>query len=97
MTIVTNSNPDVFRQAMTCFASGVTAVTTREVGVPSGLIATSVCSLSVDPATVLVCVNKTALCARCHPSHKSFRCEFAVGRANDCCETLQFVPRCGPL
>lgn len=60
MTIGTNSNHDVFRHAMTCFASGVTAITTREVGVPSGLIATSVCSLSVDPPTVLVCVNKTA-------------------------------------
>jgi len=61
MTIgATNSNPDVFRHAMTCFASGVTAITTRDVGIPSGLIATSVCSLSVDPATVLVCVSKTA-------------------------------------
>lgn len=27
---------------------------------PSGMIATSVCSLSVDPATMLVCVNKAA-------------------------------------
>ncbi|MFK0378317.1 flavin reductase family protein [Pandoraea sp. NPDC090278] len=51
---------DVFRHAMTCFASGITAVTTYEDRVPSGLIATSVCSLSADPATILVCVNKTA-------------------------------------
>ncbi|MDR3399409.1 MAG: flavin reductase family protein [Pandoraea sp.] len=53
-------SPDVFRHAMTCFASGVTAITTQEADMPSGLIATSVCSLSVDPATILVCVNKTA-------------------------------------
>ncbi|ALS61712.1 flavin reductase family protein [Pandoraea norimbergensis] len=51
---------DVFRHAMTCFASGITAITTQEAGVPFGLIATSVCSLSADPATILVCVNKTA-------------------------------------
>lgn len=60
MPTTTNVTPDVFRHAMTCFASGVTAITTREAGLPSGLIATSVCSLSVDPATMLVCVDKTA-------------------------------------
>ena len=60
MPIRNNVNPDVFSYAMTCFASGVTAITTREAGLPSGLIATSVCSLSVDPVTMLVCVNKTA-------------------------------------
>jgi flavin reductase len=60
MPITTHVNPDAFRHAMTCFASGITAITTREAGLPWGLIATSVCSLSVDPATMLVCVNKTA-------------------------------------
>lgn len=58
--MTTHVNPDVFRHAMTCFASGITAVTTREGEVPAGLIATSVCSLSVEPATLLVCINKTA-------------------------------------
>ncbi|MDR5822335.1 flavin reductase family protein [Caballeronia sp. LZ043] len=60
MSIETNTSAETFRHAMASFASGVTAVTTCEHGVPAGLIATSVCSLSVDPATVLVCVNKTA-------------------------------------
>jgi flavin reductase len=60
MATTTNVNSDVFRHAMACFASGVTAITTREAGVPSGMIATSVCSLSVEPATILVCINKTA-------------------------------------
>lgn len=53
-------DPDLFRHAMTCFASGVTAITTQELGHPSGLIATSVCSLSVEPATIIICVNKSA-------------------------------------
>ncbi|WP_202988061.1 flavin reductase family protein [Pseudomonas typographi] len=51
---------NLFRQAMASFASGVTAVTTQENNVPCGLIATSVCSLSAEPPTVLVCVNKSA-------------------------------------
>lgn len=60
MSLTPHMNPDTFRHAMSCFASGVTAITTREAGVPSGLIATSVCSLSADPATMLVCINKSA-------------------------------------
>ncbi|MGH8417684.1 MAG: flavin reductase family protein [Pseudomonas sp.] len=60
MSITRDLDPDLFRHAMTCFASGVTAITTQESGIPSGLIATSVCSLSADPATILVCINKNA-------------------------------------
>lgn len=60
MSTETSNTADAFRHAMASFASGVTAVTTRENGLPAGLIATSVCSLSMEPATVLVCVNKTA-------------------------------------
>jgi flavin reductase len=60
MQMTSNTNADVFRHAMTRFASGITAITTRENGLPSGLIATSVCSLSAEPATMLVCVNKSA-------------------------------------
>ena len=56
----TDLNADLFRYAMTCFASSITAITTNEAGQPSGIIATSVCSLSADPATILVCINKTA-------------------------------------
>ncbi|PIO45532.1 hypothetical protein B5P45_07160 [Phyllobacterium zundukense] len=42
------------------FAGAVNVITTEEHGAPSGLIATAVCSLSFDPPSVLVCVNKTA-------------------------------------
>ncbi|MBD0864127.1 MAG: flavin reductase [Rhodobacteraceae bacterium] len=47
-----------FRQAMGRFAGAVNAITTEEEGEPSGLIATAVCSLSFEPPSVLVCVNK---------------------------------------
>jgi flavin reductase len=58
MSITTTA--ETFRNAMARFTNGVTAITATENGIPFGLIATSVCSLSADPPTVLVCVNRTA-------------------------------------
>ncbi|WP_162918696.1 flavin reductase family protein [Taklimakanibacter deserti] len=51
---------DDFREAMQRFAGPVTAITTIEDGVPSGLMATAVCSLSADPPSLIVCINKSA-------------------------------------
>ena len=45
---------------MASFASGVTAITTREADQCMGLIATSVCSLSAAPPSLIICVNKSA-------------------------------------
>lgn len=42
------------------FAGPVTAITTIENGEPSGLMATAVCSLSGDPPSLIVCINKSA-------------------------------------
>jgi len=58
--MTTLSKTDVFRDAMASFASGITAITTREAGQSVGLIATSVCSLSATPPSLIFCVNKTA-------------------------------------
>ncbi|MBB5411148.1 MULTISPECIES: flavin reductase family protein [unclassified Paraburkholderia] len=49
-----------FQQAMSLFAAGVTVITAMHHAKPVGLIATSVCSLSDDPPSVIVCVNKCA-------------------------------------
>ena len=49
-----------FQKAMSLFAAGVTVVTTLSDGKPAGLVATSVCSLSSDPPSIVVCVNKKA-------------------------------------
>jgi flavin reductase ActVB len=55
-----------FRDAMASFPSGVTIVTTTdEEGRWTGFTATSFCSLSADPALVLVCLAKNATC---HPA-----------------------------
>ncbi|MNO91938.1 Flavin-dependent monooxygenase, reductase subunit HsaB [compost metagenome] len=49
-----------FREAMGRFAGAVNAITTFEGDQPVGLIATAVCSLSAEPPSVIVCVNKSA-------------------------------------
>ena len=52
--------PDVgaLRQALGCFVTGVTVVTTRDAaGVPHGFTANSFTSVSLDPPLVLVCVG----------------------------------------
>ncbi|GAB7534613.1 flavin reductase family protein [Burkholderia sp. 3C] len=50
----------VFQDSMARFTSSISAITTAEHGVPGGVLATSVCSLSADPPTILVCINKSA-------------------------------------
>jgi flavin reductase (DIM6/NTAB) family NADH-FMN oxidoreductase RutF len=50
-----------FRRVMGHFATGVTVVTaTSGAGVPHGLTANAISSVSLDPTLVLVCVERTA-------------------------------------
>jgi flavin reductase (DIM6/NTAB) family NADH-FMN oxidoreductase RutF len=46
-----------FREAIAHFATGVTIVTTTYEGRPAGMTASAVCSLSVDPVLLLVCID----------------------------------------
>lgn len=66
MTTMTSNDsriPDKFREAMSAFPSGVTVMTTvGQDGEPRGFAASSFCSVSIDPALVLVCLAKTAQC-----------------------------------
>jgi flavin reductase (DIM6/NTAB) family NADH-FMN oxidoreductase RutF len=49
-----------FRNAMRLLASSVYVVTSRDARGPSGITATAVCSLSFDPLSMLVCINRSA-------------------------------------
>jgi flavin reductase (DIM6/NTAB) family NADH-FMN oxidoreductase RutF len=49
---------DLFREAMRGVASTVFLITTRAPDGNAGMTATAVCSLSFDPVSVLVCVNR---------------------------------------
>jgi flavin reductase (DIM6/NTAB) family NADH-FMN oxidoreductase RutF len=55
---------DTFKAAMRRFATGVTIVTTRLDDVIHGFTVNAFASVTAEPPTVLVCVNKTA---RAHP------------------------------
>src|ERR1051325_10238577 len=43
------------------FATGVTVVTTAHEGTVRGMTANSICSVSLEPLSVLVCVNREAI------------------------------------
>ena len=49
-----------FRQAMGCFATGVTVLTVDEGGEVHGMTANAFCLVSLDPMLVLVCVDQRA-------------------------------------
>ncbi len=60
----TGSDPRTLRDALGCFATGVTVVTCfDEAGGPVGLTANSFTALSLDPPLLLVCVAKSAASA----------------------------------
>jgi flavin reductase (DIM6/NTAB) family NADH-FMN oxidoreductase RutF len=50
-------NPAKFREAMGCFATGVTIITVDLEGVVHGMTANAFASVSLDPLLVLVCVD----------------------------------------
>lgn len=52
-----NIDAERFREAMRQLAGAVTIIATRNDSSRAGLTATAVCSLSVDPARLLACVN----------------------------------------
>ena len=51
---------DQFRQAMRRMAATVTVITARQGETNAGMTATAVTSLSMEPPSLLVCVNKAA-------------------------------------
>jgi flavin reductase (DIM6/NTAB) family NADH-FMN oxidoreductase RutF len=52
--------PDAFRQAMRRVASTVNVITICLGGEPMGITATAMSSLSLEPPSLLVCINRTA-------------------------------------
>ncbi|MDQ3246128.1 MAG: flavin reductase family protein [Pseudomonadota bacterium] len=58
------SDPRTLRDALGCFATGVTVVTCFDAdGRPFGLTANSFTSVSLDPPLLLVCIHRDATCA----------------------------------
>ena len=63
-----------FRDAIALLATGVTVITTRTPAGPAGMTASAVCSLSLEPVALLVCISRHL------PTHKALEesGEFAV-------------------
>ncbi len=57
-------NRDTYRDLIGRFATGVTVVTTNVGGRLHGMTANAVCSLSLDPLQLLVCVDRGSNCYR---------------------------------
>ena len=55
---------DLFKALMRNIASSVAVITTNQAGKPHGMTATAICSVSADPATILIVVNRST---RSHP------------------------------
>lgn len=53
-------DPEDYRTLMRNHAGAVTIISVGQHGSRTGLTATAVCSLSDDPARILICVNQTA-------------------------------------
>ena len=59
----TGHDPRTLRDALGCFATGVTVVTCLNDGVPAGITVNSFTSVSLDPPLLLVCLHKQAASA----------------------------------
>jgi flavin reductase (DIM6/NTAB) family NADH-FMN oxidoreductase RutF len=60
----TGSDSRTLRDALGCFATGVTVVTCFDAdGSPMGITANSFTSVSLDPPLLLVCIHKHSACA----------------------------------
>ncbi len=53
-------SPDLFKGGMRRLTAGVSLITTTNGGIRHGLVATAVSSVSAEPPTLLVCINRTA-------------------------------------
>jgi flavin reductase (DIM6/NTAB) family NADH-FMN oxidoreductase RutF len=57
MTTQNGPGPELFREAIGRFATGVTVITTLTPDGPAGMTASAVASLSLDPVLLLVCIS----------------------------------------
>jgi flavin reductase (DIM6/NTAB) family NADH-FMN oxidoreductase RutF len=59
-TVPTQPQADLMKQVNRQFVTGVTVVTAMDDGTPRGLAVNAFASISLDPPTVMVCVQRTS-------------------------------------
>ena len=87
-TLVPDMNWDLahgegFRQAMRELASGVSIVTTGQGKSRSGLTVTSVSSLSMEPMSLIVCINQSSSTLPLIRTNRSFGVNFLAANQRD--------------
>lgn len=80
------SSSDPFRDAMRQLASGVSIVTSGKDRDLTGITATSVTSLSLEPPTLLVCVNRTSSLVPVLQRHRQFAVSFLKAEQQEIAE-----------
>lgn len=81
--MMASSNSDDFRIAMRKLVSSVAVVTSCLGKVRNGLTATAVCSVSIDPPTILVCIGRKATAERLMFESKVFAINFLAEGHHD--------------
>jgi flavin reductase (DIM6/NTAB) family NADH-FMN oxidoreductase RutF len=77
---------DGFRSAMRHLASGVSVITTGQGEARAGLTATSVSSLSMDPPSLVVCINRTSATLQAMRETRVFGVNFLAANHRDVAE-----------
>lgn len=62
--VLEHVTPEDFKEGMACLAGSVNIVTTDGPGGRAGLTASAVCSVTAEPPTLLVCVNRGSSAAK---------------------------------
>lgn len=58
VSLIDEVEQNLFRDAISLFATGVTVITAATPSGPAGMTASAVCSLSVEPVQLLVCISE---------------------------------------
>ena len=58
VSLINEVDQALFREAISLFATGVTVITANTPTGPAGMTASAVCSLSVEPVQLLVCISE---------------------------------------
>jgi flavin reductase (DIM6/NTAB) family NADH-FMN oxidoreductase RutF len=72
-----------FRSAMRHLASGVSVITTGQGEQRTGMTATSVSSLSMEPPSLIVCIDRTSTTLRAMRENRTFGVNFLTSRHRD--------------
>jgi len=88
-------DPKIFREAMSRYGTAVHVVTTDGPGGKTGFTATAICSVSDDPPTLLVCLNRRSQGSPVLAANRAF-CVNTLGADHEAISNM-FAGRTGAM